>query len=305
VAFGFIWLLVGPDLWWRWRRFAVTTVGIALLFALTLLLTGYSEGFSLELDRTQKIFGGDAYVIDETGTGPMTSFVPVPTSRTDEVAASSGVTGAYALISLGTSVKLADGSVDAQIVGTEPASLPGLSIAKGRDVEAPGEFVIDETAEGVEIGDTVVVGGIELTVVGLSEKSTVLAGRPMAFVALSDAQAALVSGADLITSVVTTGEIGEPPEGLKSQTPSEMIDDLGDRLEEPKAQILIFQIMLWVLAFIIVAAVLYLAALERVRDFAVFKATGARTRDLLVALATQAVPTSSGDSWSCCSHLRI
>ena len=52
MAFGFIWLLVGPDLWWRWRRFAVTTVGIALLFALTLLLTGYSEGFALELDRT-------------------------------------------------------------------------------------------------------------------------------------------------------------------------------------------------------------------------------------------------------------
>ena len=287
MALGFIWLLVGPDLWWRARRFAVTTIGIALLFALTLLLTGYSQGFQLELERTQGLFDGDAYVIDETGTGPMTSFVPFPTTLVDEVANSPGVTGAYGMLSLGTSVSLTDGSVDAQIVGTNPGEIPGLSISEGSEVAGPGEFVIDETAPDIDIGDTVTVGGVELTVVGKSERTTVLAGRPMAFVDLSDAQLALVGGADVITSVVANGEITDLPAGLKSLTPSEMKSDLGDRLEEPRAQILIFQIMLWVLAFIIVAAVLYLAALERVRDFAVFKATGARTSDLMIALAAQ------------------
>lgn len=288
VALGFIWLLVGPDLWWRWRRFAVTTVGIALLFAMTLLLTGYSEGFDLEVERTQRLFGGDVYVIDETGTGPMTSFVPVPASLVDEVAASPGANGAYGMISLGTSVTLDDGSVDAQIVGVEPGVLPGLQIAKGRAIEGAGEFVIDETAEGVEIGDSVTVGGVELVVVGESAKATVLAGRPLGFVDLSDAQAAFVNGADVVTSIVVSGEIEDMPAGLQALTPSEMKTDLGDRLKEPRAQILFFQIMLWVLAFIIVAAVLYLAALERVRDFAVFKATGARTGDLMIALAVQA-----------------
>lgn len=265
----------------------MTTAGIALLFALTLLLTGYSEGFNLELERTQNLFDGDAYVIDETATGPMTSFVPFPTAMADEIAATPGVTSAYPMLSLGTSVSLDDGSVDAQIVGINPGDPPGLSIADGRNIEGPGDFVIDESTPDVDIGDPVIVGGVELTVVGKSEQTTVLAGRPMAFVALPDAQLALVGGADAITSVVVKGELSEPPVGFKALTPSEMKTDLGDRLEEPRAQILIFQIMLWVLAFIIVAAVLYLAALERVRDFAVFKATGARTRDLMIALATQ------------------
>jgi putative ABC transport system permease protein len=287
VAFGFVWLLIGPDLRWRWRRFAVTTVGIALLFALTLLLTGYSQGFLLELERTQSMLGGDAYVIDETGAGPMTSFVPFPSSSVDEIANSAGATGAYGMISLGTSVTLEDGSVDSQVIGLEPGSLPGLSISKGRDIQAPGEFVIDETAQGIDVGDTVIVGGVELVVVGESQHTTVLASRPMGFMVLADAQTAFVNGADLVTSVVVNGELTELPAGLKSLTPKEMKDDLGDRLEEPREQIFFFQIMLWVLAFIIVAAVLYLAALERVRDFAVFKATGARTGDLMIALAVQ------------------
>ena len=43
------------------------------------------------------------------------------------------------------------------------------------------------------------------------------------------------------------------------------------------------------LAVVIVGAVLYLAALERVRDFAIFKATGASNADLVLGLALQAV----------------
>ena len=41
-------------------------------------------------------------------------------------------------------------------------------------------------------------------------------------------------------------------------------------------------------AVVIVGAVLYLAALERVRDFAIFKATGSSNLDLMVGLGLQA-----------------
>ena len=40
------------DLQWRWKRFVIAMVGVALVFAMGLIMTGLSESFSLEVDRT-------------------------------------------------------------------------------------------------------------------------------------------------------------------------------------------------------------------------------------------------------------
>ena len=40
------------DLQWRWKRFVIAVVGVALVFAMGLIMTGLSESFSLEVDRT-------------------------------------------------------------------------------------------------------------------------------------------------------------------------------------------------------------------------------------------------------------
>jgi len=47
--------------------------------------------------------------------------------------------------------------------------------------------------------------------------------------------------------------------------------------------------LLWIVAVLIVGSLVYLSALERLRDFAVFKAIGVPTRQILVGLALQAV----------------
>jgi putative ABC transport system permease protein len=49
------------------------------------------------------------------------------------------------------------------------------------------------------------------------------------------------------------------------------------------------RLLLWLVAAVIVGAVMYMSALERVRDFAVLKAVGATTRTLVVSLAAEAV----------------
>jgi putative ABC transport system permease protein len=48
-------------------------------------------------------------------------------------------------------------------------------------------------------------------------------------------------------------------------------------------------VLLWIVAVLIVGSVVYLSALERMRDFAVFKAIGVPTRSVLAGLALQAV----------------
>ena len=52
------------------------------------------------------------------------------------------------------------------------------------------------------------------------------------------------------------------------------------------------RIMLWIVAACIIASVLYLQAMERTRDFAVFKATGTSTMAIGMGLALQAVVLS-------------
>jgi putative ABC transport system permease protein len=48
-------------------------------------------------------------------------------------------------------------------------------------------------------------------------------------------------------------------------------------------------VLLWIVAALIVGSVVYLSALERLRDFAVFKAIGVSTRSILTGLGLQAV----------------
>jgi putative ABC transport system permease protein len=47
--------------------------------------------------------------------------------------------------------------------------------------------------------------------------------------------------------------------------------------------------LLWVVAGMIVGSMIYMSALERTRDFAVFKAVGVPTRSILAGLAMQAI----------------
>jgi putative ABC transport system permease protein len=51
----------------------------------------------------------------------------------------------------------------------------------------------------------------------------------------------------------------------------------------------IVAILLWIVVALIVGSVVYLSALERLRDFAVFKAIGVPTRSILLGLALQAL----------------
>jgi putative ABC transport system permease protein len=46
---------------------------------------------------------------------------------------------------------------------------------------------------------------------------------------------------------------------------------------------------MWILAVVVIGAVTYLSALERLRDFAVLKAVGGSGRNLVLSLAVQAV----------------
>ncbi|HEU4362087.1 MAG TPA: glutamine ABC transporter permease, partial [Mycobacterium sp.] len=58
------------DLEWRRRRFLVAAIGTAMVFALTLILTGLAHGFRVEAERVVDSLGIDGYLIEDSAAGP-------------------------------------------------------------------------------------------------------------------------------------------------------------------------------------------------------------------------------------------
>src|SRR5260370_39283117 len=73
-----MWRITLRDMQWRRRRFAIAIIGTALVFAMTLVLSGMSTGFDDEIDRTLGSIGADRWVVNAGVTGPFsaTAFIP-------------------------------------------------------------------------------------------------------------------------------------------------------------------------------------------------------------------------------------
>jgi putative ABC transport system permease protein len=182
-----------------------------------------------------------------------------------------------------------DGAADEVIlVGHEPGGLGSPPTVEGRAATEAGELVAD-TSAGVDVGDTVMVVSSEFTVVGLSDNTTLLAGIPLVFMTLPEAQQLVFGADDVISVVLVEGEPEAIASGAKVMSSDEVAADVLGPLEGAIASIDLVRALLWIVAAIIIGAVVYLSALDRQRDFAVLKAVGAPNSVLLGSLALQAV----------------
>ena len=170
-----------------------------------------------------------------------------------------------------------------------PERGPGMPVMKaGRPPTADHEAAVSDTMHR-PIGDTVEIGSRNLQIVGLVDDSTALAGQANAFLTVSGAQRLLFSGQQLISSIGVVGGPERAPSGFKMVSRKGAIDDLLRALTGARQAMSLMAGLLWVVAGMIVGSMIYMSALERTRDFAVFKAVGVPTRSILAGLAMQAV----------------
>jgi putative ABC transport system permease protein len=282
-------LLTFRDLMYRKTRFIVVTVLGAVVFALLFVMTGLVNQFNLEPADTVEQFGADQWVLPEGVSAPFTSVSVMPAAALDAIDAE---TKSAVVI---TRSSLSDGGTPEEVVlvGFEPGGLGAPQIVEGRAPDGPGEIAVDATA-GVEVGDDVALAGEPFTVVGLTENTTVLAGIPFTYLTLPEAQMLAFTTTQVISSVLVSGELGPLPPGLASLTPDDVIEQTLAPLDGAIASIDLVRALLWIVAAIIVGAVVYLSALDRQRDFAVLKAVGTSNSSLLGSLALQAVLIALG-----------
>lgn len=283
-------LLTLRDLQHRFSRFAVVTLMGAIVFSLLFVMTGVAEQFHREPADTVAAFGATTWVLPEGVPGPFTATAAMPTSLAQQV----GGEGASPAVITRGSITASGSTREIILVGHVPGALGTPPVDDGRAVAAAGEVVVDNTVKA-RVGDGVLVAGIPFQVVGRTDSTTMFAGIPLVFMGLDDAQQLAFQSSDVVSLVLVGGEASAPP-GTRAFTATEIVDDSGRPLERPVATINLVRYLLWLVAAMSIGAVVYLSALERLRDFAVLKAMGTPNRSLMSGLAIQAVLIALGAS---------
>jgi putative ABC transport system permease protein len=281
---GVMILLTIRDLSHQFVRFVVVVVLAAVVFALLFVMTGLVEQFNREPYDTTAAIGGSAWVLADGVSGPFTASSSLPAAAIDAVEASAKAP----VVASRSSLQHGGSSEEIVVIGHAPGELGTPDVADGRTVAESGEIVLDESM-GIETGEQVVVAGQPFEVVGLTANTTILAGIPLVFITLDDAQRLIFRSTDVVSGFLVDGEIGSLPPGTTLIAADDVAADTLEPLHGAIQSVDLVRVLLWVVAAIIVGSVVYLSALERQRDFAVLKAVGVSNRTLLSSLALQAV----------------
>jgi putative ABC transport system permease protein len=279
------------DLQYRLRRFVIGVVATSLVFSLTLVLGGIAAFFHNEANRTIRSFDADAWIVPSGVAGPFTNTQFMSASDVTTVRRLPGVREAAPIVLFRQTVFLPKVK-DLNVIGVEPGGLGSPTIHRGRELTGRGELVVDASL-GDQVGSTLRMKGQAFRIVGLTHGLTYFGGIPVAFMSLRDAQNLLFLGQPLASAIVTRGTPRDAPSDLQVLTNNQVRADLYRPIKQASGTIQVLDILLILIAAGIIGAILYMSALERVKDFAVMKATGASNGFVVAGLIAQAVVLSA------------
>ncbi len=278
-----MWLISIRDLQFRLRRFLIAVAVTALVFGIALMFDGVKHAMQNEGGRVVDSFGADEWVVAAGANGPFTTTKVVPAGAADDLP---GTDRADPVVVSRTVLDAAD--KDANLIGYVPGGLGEPQVSEGRALEGPGEVVVGASVDA-SVGDRLSIGGSPYRVVGTTDAGQFNFGTPTVYLSLEDAQKVQFAGQPLAMSIAVKGRVSNVPDGFAVRTNEQAVDDMQRPIKSGIETINFTSIMLWIIAAGIIGSIIYLTALERVRDFAVFKATGAPTRVVVGGLLIQSV----------------
>jgi putative ABC transport system permease protein len=250
----------------------IAVVGASLVFAISLIMTGLAATFGNETERTLDVVGAETWFVREDVPGPFNSFAPLPPGALEAVRAA-GAEDAAPLALLGQNAGTPDDPRNVSLYGVVAGATGApVDVVSGAPLAGPGQAVVG-TSLDLAVGETVDVGGRTFSVVGTVDAS-ILSGTPPVFVVLEDFQSIVFGGEEAFTAVVSSEAIAEAPPGLRALDRADARAEALRPLADATQTIQAVRTLLWVVAALVIGSVMYLNALERTRDVAVFKAIG-------------------------------
>lgn len=270
----------------------IAIVGVGLVLAMALLLSGLAAGFRSEVQGTVGAVGATEWVMSAAAHGRVTAFAAFPELDALSVQGEKGVrTAAPLLIVPFQVVHVGGGLATSNLIGVVPGRLGDPPVAAGHRLAGPNQVVVDSKLHA-PLGSRVVLGGHAFRVVGLVTDRTLTGGLPVIYATVASVQAVTTGGQPLITAVVVTGHMVAPaqlPSGLVVLRPDQVVSATVSQLETAVTSIDNTRWLMWAVAAVIVASMLYVVALERRQDFAILKALGSSSRALFLSLLFESV----------------
>ena len=280
-----MWLVSVRDLQFRARRFVIAVVVTSLVFGIALAIDGMRRSVQAETPAIVDLFGADQWIVARGATGPFTTTHVLGAATGDALRQESGVKRADAVVLSRTVIKI-DPAKDANLVGHVLGGLGSPPISEGRAAQKSGEAVVS-SGVSIDVGERISVGGKEFRVVGKTANGRYYFGVPTVFVSLRDAQDIVFKGQPFAMGIAVKGK-PRAPAGTTAVTNEQVVSDLNRPLAGGVQSIVVMAVLMWLIAAGIIGLIVYLSAIERMRDFAVFKATGAPTRVIVGGLMLQA-----------------
>ncbi len=281
-----MWLISLRDLQYRLRRFLIAVAVTALVFGIALMFDGVKQAVQNEGARVVDSFAADRWVVSSGATGPFTTTKLIPSDVADALRGQPGVERADPVVVSRTVLDAAD--KDANLIGYVPGGLGKPEVSEGRALKRSGEVVVGASVDA-SVGDRISIGGRPFRVVGSTDGGQFNFGTPTVYLSVEDAQRLTFLGEPLAMAIAVRGSLQDVPPRLAVRTNAQGITDMERPIKNGVQTIDFTSIMLWFIAAGIIGSIIYLTALERVRDFAVFKATGAPTRVIVGGLLIQAI----------------
>jgi putative ABC transport system permease protein len=284
-------LVTLADLVYRWRQFLIAVVGAGVVMALALLLAGLVGGINVETQNTLGGVGADHWVLTTESGGRIGAGL-LPDSVATVMAHTPGVIRADPIVLLLGEIMRARGMPsNVNVFGVTLHGLGDPKVTSGQQLSGAGQVVADTSAD-VAVGSRIQIGALAFRVVGLVTGRTLLAGVPVLYMTLHDSQVLGVGGHPFSSAIALSGQPANVPVGLHVFTTTVVEQLTISGLSGAVSSINNTKTLMYAVAAIIIAALMYVSALQRVRDFAVLKALGSSTGALFGSLVLQAVIVS-------------
>lgn len=284
-------------------RFVLSVLGVALAVMLILFLLGLRAGVFRSavtyLDHTP----GSVVVLPQGGTSTSAgSGQFLPTGTTDAVARTPGVARVTPILLLMAMPEFHGRKEAIRLVGYDAAVGGGpWDLAGGREPAADAEVVLDRVLadrHGFQIGDAVMLGGLQLEVVGLSNGTSSWTGSyvfarksfverlmlaPGAANLILVTPAAGITPADLVTELQAVPGTSALAKRAVMANDEQIIAGIADQV------IFLMVAAAFIVGALVVGMVIYTATVERRGEYGILKAIGARNGMLYRVVVWQAL----------------
>ncbi len=320
------------DMSYRRTRVALTALGIAVLSMLILLFGGIMHGLRWQAQRYVSWTGADLWISRERSGGVFVGFSLVNPELVQTSAQFIGgplidreVGVAPLVFAPARPIIRRSGvstEVKAVVVGYRMGKLGGprrSDLVRGRlfvpsaDVYSPEqqvemECVVDDSM-GLEVGETVEVGGHELKVVGIIEDMEFVFDTPMIFMDVRTAQKAVLEDVIYVNTFLVKAAEGQEPSdvadmyndpqrgirrfAVDTHTSAETIGNIRKNfVDEPMRGVQFLRVMLWLATALVVGMITYVTTMEKTQEIGVMKAIGATHGYVLRLILWQVLLTS-------------